>query len=467
MTLKKLLRRSTISGRLIAFSAVFVAVAVLVTSVILWLIVAAVVREQIDQRLDTQIQALRSALTSGPDGAVALSTQLDGPPFDRQDSGWYWQVSGEGVRLASRSLSGGTIETPRHAFEWRQLLGRIARPGGTTELRGQALHTRMADATVGNRIVTIVATAPESALTTPAFRSLILLLPAMALLGGSLMVGTFLQVRHGLRPLSQLTTEIRSIVSGHRLKLPKPGAQELQPVASEINRLIDLNAQRLVDTRVHFANMAHGLKTPVASMMLALNDRNDPDGSVRRLTERIDRRIRHHLADGRRASVGDGLSSATKARHRLDDVIAALGRIYADKRISVECDVDPLLFVRCAAEDFDEIFGNILDNAFKWASRTVHISARIHGPLATISISDDGPGLPESRIEEAFHPGLRLDETVVGDGFGLSISKEIVELYGGKIVVVPLKQGLKVDVTLTTTPSAGGRPINHPSRALP
>jgi signal transduction histidine kinase len=448
MTIGRLLQRSTISGRLIAFSAIFVAAAIVVASAILWVIVVSVVREQIDQRLDTQIQALRSALTSGPGGAVTLSVQLDGPPFDRQGSGWYWQVSGEGVQLTSHSLSGGTIETPGHAFEWRQLLGGVARPGGPTELRGQALHTRMTEATVGSSFVKITATAPEAALSTPAFRSLMWLLPVMALLGGSLLMGTILQVRYGLWPLRQLTADIASVVSGHRSKLPEPNAQELHPVASEINRLIDQNAQRLADTRVHFANMAHGLKTPVASMMLALDDRNDPDGSLRQLTGRIDRRIRHHLADGRRASAGDVVRSASMAKPRLDDLLLALKRIYAEKQLLVDCNVDPSIVVGCGAEDFDEIFGNILDNAFKWATGTIRISAGIKDQVATIGIRDDGPGMPKSRIEDAFKPGLRLDETVAGDGFGLSISKELVELYGGSIAIASMKPGLNVDVTL-------------------
>jgi signal transduction histidine kinase len=448
--IKMLFQRSTISGRLIAFSAVFVAAAVLVASVILWLIVAGVVREQIDQRLDTQIQALRGALSSAPGGLVKLSAQLDGPPFDRPGSGWYWQVSGEGVHLTSRSLSGGTIQTAGPAFEWRQLLGGLPRPGGKADVRGQALHTRIADATVDNRIVVISATAPQSALTSPAFQSLMWLLPVMALLGASLIIGTTLQVRYGLRPLRQLTTDIGSVLAGHRPDLPDPGARELQPVSSEINRLIEQNAQRLVDTRVHFANMAHGLKTPVASMMLALDEHNDPDGGIRRLVERIDRRISHHLADGRRASAGNAAYSASRVKQRLDDLLLALGRIYVDKNISVRCDIDPKLSVGCAAEDFDEIFGNILDNAFKWAAADIHISAKATGRVVTISFHDDGPGMPEARIEEAFRPGLRLDETVAGDGFGLSISKELIELHGGAIVIASIKPGLRVDVTLPT-----------------
>ncbi|MCM2457414.1 HAMP domain-containing histidine kinase [Rhizobium sp. CG4] len=448
MNISRLLQRSTISGRLIAFSAIFVVAAIVVASVVLWLIVAGVVRSQVDQRLDTQIQALRSAITTAPDGAVTLSIQLDGPPFDRPGSGWYWQVSGQSVRLTSRSLSNGTIETPGHAFEWRQLFAGMPRPGGTTALRGQALHSRRAEATVGDRIVTITATAPETALTSPAFRSLMWLLPVMALLGGSLIAGTILQVRFGLRPLRQMTADIGSVLTGNRSTLPEPGVEELRPVATEINRLIDQSAQRLADTRVHFANMAHGLKTPVASMMLALDDTNDPDKSMRKLIERIDRRIQHHLADGRKATAGDMARSTSTVRPRLKDLLFVLERIYAHKHLSVECKVDPSVVVGCANEDFDEIFGNILDNAFKWANETIRICARIEGSAVTIGIFDDGPGMPDSGIEDALRPGFRLDETVAGDGFGLSISKEIVELYGGSIELAPMNPGLMVNVKL-------------------
>ena len=454
MRIGPFLKRSTISGRLTAFSAVFIAAAVVVASATLWLIVANVVREQIDQRLDVQIQALRGALIPAPDGTVALSTQLDGPPFDRPASGWFWQITGDGIRLGSRSLAGGTIETPGKAFEWRQLLDGMPRHGDSAEFGGQELHTRTMQASVNGKIVTITATAPRTALTGPAFRSLIWLLGAMFLLGGSLLLGTVLQVRFGLRPLRMLSADIESVLQGRRSAVRQPDVHELQPIASEINRLIDQNTQRLVETRLHFANMAHGLKTPVASLMLALNDGNDADGSIRQLTERIDKRIRHHLADGRRASAGDGLSSVSLIRPRLDDLILALGRIYADKRVSVACDVEPSLAVRCTPDDFDEIFGNILDNAFKWAAGNISVSAQVSGLLATIRIGDDGAGMPESRIEDAFRPGLRLDEAIAGDGFGLSISKELAELYGGRIAIAPAKPGLTVEVTLPAAPHA-------------
>lgn len=243
-----------------------------------------------------------------------------------------------------------------------------------------------------------------------------------------------------------MTTDIGIVVTGNRSNLPASEVDVLRPVASEINRLIDRNAQRLAETRVHFANMAHGLKTRVASMMLALDDHNDPDGSLRRLVDRIDRRIRHHLADGRRSSTGDLVRTVSVVKQRLDDLILALERIYADKQLLVDGDIDPSLSVGCAADDFDGILGNILDNAFKWATGKIQICALRKERTVKISIRDDGPGIPNASIEQVFRPGLRLDEIVPGDGFGLSISKDLIDLYVSAISIVPKTQGLSINV---------------------
>jgi hypothetical protein len=109
MMLRPFLHRQTISGRLIWFSVLFATGSLVVASIILWLIVASVVREQVDQRLDLQVEGLRDALATQSDGAIQLTGSFDAPPFDRIGSGWYWQVSGGGDRLSSRSLNGATI----------------------------------------------------------------------------------------------------------------------------------------------------------------------------------------------------------------------------------------------------------------------------------------------------------------------------------------------------------------------
>ncbi len=271
---------------------------------ILWFIVASVVREQIDQRLDTQIEGLRSALGLSEDGSVRLDAQLNGPPFDRPGSGWYWQVTSQNLSLSSRSLQTDRLER-RRCPDWRDLGTSRPRPSEAEDAHGKALYVRTLQAQVGDQSVQITVSAPQSALTDPALRSLMWLLPAMLLLGVSLLIGTYFQVRFGLKPLIRLTTDIGAVSSGNKASLPDAGVDELKPVSIEINRLVALNTRRLEDTRIHFANMAHGLKTPVASLTIGLNEKNDPDGGLRDLVHRIDRRIRHHLADARKAAVAE------------------------------------------------------------------------------------------------------------------------------------------------------------------
>lgn len=445
---------TSIAGRLTAFSAAFMAGAILAAAVILWFIVAGVVREQIDQRLDTQIEGLRSALIVNQTGQIALASQLEAPPFDRPGSGWYWQITSGTSTISSRSLGNRNLKPGRRALDWRDLASPRPKPGETEDGNGRGLYTRAMFARIGDKPIEITASAPQSALTDPAFRSLMWLVPAMALLGLTLLIGTYLQVRFGLKPLKRLTAEIAEVSAGNRSTLPAADVEELKTVSLEINRLIALNERRLEDTRVHFANMAHGLKTPVASLTLGLTDDNDPNGSLRDLVQRIDRRIRHHLADARKSAVGQLAQRHVPLRARVDDLILVLSNIYREKNVSVECEVEDRLALRCDPEDVDEIFGNILDNAFKWASSSVTLSQARKAGFVDIIIRDDGPGISDDRIDEAFQPGMRLDESVTGSGFGLGIAKELTELYGGGITLKNSQDGFQAIITLPLSHSA-------------
>jgi len=259
------------------------------------------------------------------------------------------------------------------------------------------------------------------------------LIPTMVALGVALIGGIFLQVRYGLRPLLSLTSDVAAVSAGLRTKLRSVEVVELTPIASEINRLIDQNESRLAETRIHFANIAHSLQTPVASLNLALNDRNDANGELRALLARIELRLRHHLARARSTVAAAGQPRATIVGSRIDDMLNMMRRLYAERGISAEVRAEPEISVACSAEDFDEILGNIVDNAFKWAQASIAINVSGTGNRVTITVVDDGPGVADSEIGTAMEPGIRIDKTVPGNGFGLSISKELAELYGGAI----------------------------------
>ncbi len=449
MMLRPFVPRQTISGRLIWFSVLFATGSLVAASIILWLIVASVVREQVDQRLDLQVEGLRDALVTQSDGTIKLTGSFDAPPFDRIGSGWYWQVSGSGVRLSSRSLDAAAIESPPVPFDWRRALTGSPQLAEGKSATGQSLHVRVAKAFVGDKAVEILVTAPQTALSGPAFRALLWLVPAMLLLGAILVTGILYQVRYGLRPLRRLTSEIPMIGSGRLYELPPSEVGELQPVTVEINRLVSQNRKRLADTRLHFANLAHGLKTPVASLTLALNDDNDRTGEMRALVARVEGRIRHHLGRARGMLSDAGVGATAQIEPHIDDIIHMMSRLHADRTLTISRQPTADLSVGCAPEDVDEILGAIIDNAFKWARASVSVMTATEQTMALITVDDDGPGIKDDRIADAVRPGVRLDETVPGDGFGLSIAKELTEIYGGSLAFGKAPTGgLRVSIRL-------------------
>jgi signal transduction histidine kinase len=449
----------SIAGRLLLFSGLFVTAALVVASVILWLALKNVVREQIDQRLDTQIGALAGAVTRLPDGGLSLSTAVDPPPFDRVGSGWYWRIDADEKRLTSRSLMQNSIDAPPARQDFRHMFTGMASPGESKDSQGKALYTRQAIRSIGGVMMTFTATAPIGALNDPAVRALSWLIPCMLLLGVVLLAGTLWQIRFGLRPLSHMVGDIDAINRGELARLPPQQTPELAPLSLKTNALILSNEERLTATRMQFANLAHGLKTPVASLLLALDDGNDPDGSLRKLSRRIDQRIKHHLSAARHAMASSGSAASTSVSASVTDLHLAIGSIHAEKRIAFETDIDAALKVACDESDVEEMLGNLMDNAFKWASSRVSVTARRQEAFVRITVADDGPGIAKDRLDAVLLPGIREDERVPGSGFGLTIVKELAELYGGALLLEPASPtGLLATINLPASVQSSSRP---------
>ncbi|NTF33857.1 sensor histidine kinase [Rhizobium skierniewicense] len=447
--LKKLLNPHSLAGRLLLFSGLFVTATLVVASVALWLALKNVVREQIDQRLDTQIAALASAVTREPSGQLALSTLLDAPPFDRSGSGWYWQIETGSDRLTSRSLTENGLNGPRGKKGFRETITGLPSPGDAEDEHGRSLYTRQATRNLDGDLVTITATAPFSALVDPALRALFWLIPCMLFLGIVLLAGTVWQIRFGLRPLAAMAADVDAINQGDLKRLPRQKSPELTPLAEKTNALLLSNEERLTATRLQFANLAHGLKTPVASLMLALDNGNDPNGTLRELTRRIDQRIKHHLNAARHAMGGTTTISGVNIAACVADLHLAIGAIHAERKIRFDVAIDDALKAACNENDLEEMLGNLIDNAFKWASSRVQVSAQRDRSVVRIIVEDDGPGIPEDRMESVLLPGVREDERVAGSGFGLSIVNELADLYGGTLSLEPsVPTGLRTTLVL-------------------
>ncbi|VVT28335.1 conserved hypothetical protein [Sphingomonas aurantiaca] len=281
--------------------------------------------------------------------------------------------------------------------------------------------------------VTITAIGPRRIVEEPLREAMIPLLGSLALLGAGLALATLLQLRFGLRPLRDLRTALVAVRAGTQRHVPDEQPGELQPLVTELNALIDQNAAGLAHARQHVANLAHGLKTPLAALSLRLAEAGAGD-DVRDMVDQIDRRVRHHLGRAHADATG-GARSRTPIAPAIDDLVAVLRRIHADRPIAVDIAIPAGLAVAIDAQDLDEMIGNLLDNAWRHARSALKIDAAAADGVVTLDVADDGEGIDDAAIAQAMLPGRRLDERGDGHGFGLSITRELAELSGGTLVL--------------------------------
>ncbi|MCJ2014326.1 sensor histidine kinase [Methylobacterium sp. J-076] len=417
-------RLRSLRARLVAAALALVAVALLAAGLGIAVILTRFVGGQIDERLDAQVTALRAGFEAGT--LAAHPERFDGPPFDRP-GGWVWEVrSGTGA-IRSESLEGHAIALGRLGPAGE---GERPRPAEGRAPGGGALLVRLL-ALPG---ATILVGAPQAAAYGPLRDVLASLALALGLLGLFLAAGAVAQVRLGLAPLKRLRDGLAAVREGREARLPGHQPKEIRPLVAELNALLEQNERNLDRARGHVANLAHALKTPLATLAMALRDPAlDPGGRLAAQVDDMDRRVRHHLRRARAAALAGPARARTPLLPRLADLREVLLRIHAERRPEIALAVPEDTSVACEGQDLDEMLGNLLDNACRWCAGTVRVAAERAGGQVEIRIEDDGPGLASDAASAMLERGRRLDEGVPGDGFGLPITLELAELYGGSL----------------------------------
>lgn len=422
----------SLQRRLLLAALAFVAVALVAAGLSIGLILHRFVRGQVDERLDDRIASLASDLKRVPEGRTTLDRDEDGPRFERPRSGWYWQVRRGDAVLRSGSLEGRDLPLPDRAVAPRDRDRDGTRPADGVGPWGEplVLRIRTIRGSGTEPSTLIVASAPAAALRGPVIEAFGTLAACLGIIGLFLVGGTFVQVRLGLRPLDRLRVELSEVRAGRRARLPARQPAEVRPLVEEMNALLDQNEASLDHARAHVANLAHGLKTPLATLTMALAE-VDRDGSLGRLVADMDRRVRHHLRRARVAALGGAVRTRVDLDDHIDGMRLTFSRLYAEKGVSLEVAVPAGLAVACDAQDIDEMLGNLIDNACQWCRGSVRVSGSTTGDGVVVTVEDDGHGLDDLELAEVARRGRRLDESVPGNGFGLSITTELAELYGG------------------------------------
>jgi signal transduction histidine kinase len=272
------------------------------------------------------------------------------------------------------------------------------------------------------------------------------------------MAAGFWIVRTALAPLRELRRRLAEIEGGHGRHVEGRYPREVQDVVNDLNGLL-AHQERAVSRAVGKAgDLAHGLKTPLALLTqeaehAATAGHADLAAAISEHIERMRRQVDYHLAHARAAASGAIPGARASVADAAESLARTLRRLYAGRNLTIDVSVSPDHSVRCQREDLDEMLGNLLDNACKWARGRISVGALRAGDRVSIVVEDDGPGIDPSMLESVLQRGVRADETAAGSGFGLAIVREIAEVYGGSVSLVSRSpEGLRATLTL---PSAG------------
>ena len=398
------------------------------------------------------------ATNARTDGALAVGEVLD----DRTQaalSGKYWAVAEPGpdgrlrVLVRSPSLAGENLTIPA------DLPGRLTaargavisyndpdglRPGGEGPL-GAPLRVAASMKQLPGRTAPVVFLAgiDRSHIDRDTQQFATFTLTALLILGLGLVIAVFLQVQIGLRPLYALRNEIADVRKGKAARIVRSYPVEIQPLAEQVNRLLDHNQETVERQRTHVGNLAHALKTPLSVMLAEAGTQKGqlPD-LVRRQTEVMKAQVDHHLRRARAAARAQMLGEVTPIEPVLDEMAVMLERVFEDKGVVIDWRAPEGLAFRGERQDLQELLGNLMENACKWSRRRVRVSAGATGlGQMVVVVEDDGPGLPEDQREAALQRGSRMDETTPGSGLGLSIVVELTRAYGGRISLADSELG--------------------------
>jgi signal transduction histidine kinase len=254
------------------------------------------------------------------------------------------------------------------------------------------------------------------------------------------LVAGVVHLRRGVSAITQLRARLASIHAGNATRLDGAYPTEVQPLVDDLNALLGEREQAVRRARAKAGDLAHGLKTPLAILAheadrAASSGNVDLAAAISQQVERMRRQIEYHLAHARAAASGGKSGARASIRESADGLVRALLRLHHSRGISFDVRIDPSQTVRCEREDLEEMLGNLLDNACKWARTQVVIAGSTSGEWQMITVDDDGAGLAAEMRETVLQRGVRADEAAPGSGLGLAIVRDLVELYGGAIML--------------------------------
>jgi signal transduction histidine kinase len=424
--------------RLLVVWAIFIALALQVAGVGLRILFERSIARRTQTELEADLRQLRRGMVIS-DGKITIAREPTDPQFDIAYGGRYWQIEENGQPLLrSRSLEAATLALPKNIRSplpptlWllgpqREKLFSVVQSHSVGPVEGMA-----------KRDLTIITALDSAEIAEDAAKFSSELFKSLSLLALLLMIGGWAHVSVGLKPLKLLSDKISAVRAGRAMRLEGVFPDEVMPLVNETNDLLTAQETALQNARARAGDLAHGLRTPLAVMAAnarSLRRRGDSDiaDEIDRQIDTMRRHVERELARARARGahrLGGKPVDVAALVHSIISVIDGLPRPHA---LLWHNEVPSELAFRVDADDFNNIAGNLLENASKWATNQIRVSLIETGAGIELSIEDDGPGIPEGDQQRVLRRGERADTSVAGSGLGLAIVSDLVALYSGSL----------------------------------
>jgi signal transduction histidine kinase len=262
----------------------------------------------------------------------------------------------------------------------------------------------------------------------------------LIILAVAVIVAGLLQVQKGLSPFDQLRQRLLGVREGKGQRIEGSYPNEVQPLVNDLNALLEHREKIVRRAQAKAGDLAHGLKTPLAVLWQEAEragaaGQTELASTISHQVERMRRQVDYHLAHARAAASGATPGSRCEVTVSAEGLTRTFLRLYVDRGIAIHLACDPGHFVQVQIEDLDEMLGNLLDNACKWAKSRVTVASSANAGSILITVDDDGPGLDPAMRDRVMQRGVRVDEAAPGSGLGLAIVRDLAELYGGSIAL--------------------------------
>ncbi|WP_245458477.1 MULTISPECIES: ATP-binding protein [unclassified Mesorhizobium] len=428
----------SLTFRVIAFSTVWA----ILTLVVIFTLITTLYRQASERGFDSLLSAhlfnLIGSIGISDSGALTGSPDLGDLRFSEPNSGWYWSVepASEGVHgdLHSSSMT-RTIPSPDVADV--PFNANFQRSYAAQGINGEELVVFESEFVLDakNRAARFRVMGNKTELEQEIGTFQRRLLTYLSLFGIGMIAINAIAILLGLQPLRRVRNALAMVREGTAQKLDGRFPAEIEPLANETNALIENNKRIVERSRTQVGNLAHSLKTPLAVL---LNEGRALGGAKGQLIAEqaasMQKQIDHYLQRARVAAQRDSVVYRTPVAPLVQRMVRVLQKLNPRTSLSLSLPAMEIVFAG-EREDLEELLGNLLENAMKWARSAVAVSvvplAIKDESLFEISIEDDGPGIPEDKAREATKRGRRLDETKPGTGLGLAIVADLVNEYGG------------------------------------